>query len=798
MKQSILIILLFFAGYLNGQNITVSGYIYNQKSKESLPGTVVINKTTNQSTTTNDYGYYSIIIDANTDTEIEIRYIGFEILQTKINTDKNLVENFYLKESLEIDAVYVTSSRMKDMSTFELSAEQIKLVPSLAGEKDILKAFQFMPGVQFGSEGTSNLFVRGGSVDQNMILLDDVPLYYVSHLGSFVSVFDVNAIKSVKLYKGEFPAKYGGKLSSVMDIKLKDGDMQNHQAEIFIGLLSSKISLNGPIIKDKMSYLFTLRRCNIDLFTRASDFFYSTAGKAGYTFYDVNLKLTYKLSKNDNLHLFVYNGRDKHYLSMQDSGNDPVLATYNYNYTGRINNRWGNFAGGFKWTHKFNKLYSTFNFGITNFYYQTYRYTDSKTKDTDRIIEKTTSNFSNSVTSYFVKQNFDYYLTNTVNLNFGAYGFQHNFNPGKLFYEYVKTDSITTIIESNQKTQTPFEAGAYIEISKNFSDKIKISTGFHSSAFFTEDTVFYSIQPRFKTNIALSDNLSIKLAYANTTQPLHLLTLSTSLVPADIWVAATKKAVPAKVNLFSIGATKKIASNKYMIGFDVFYKKLSNLIDLLPFAEADNENEDENWETQIATNGKGNIYGFEFMFSKNTGKVTGWFSYTYMKNYRQYEMINEGEKFPYYFDRRHYLTVLANYKITDNIHLSANFVLASGMPITASTQKQNIENFIYATSFHNTIDHDYYFDYYFDDKEVNYTQLNNYRLPIYHRLDLNIDFEKETKKQRIRTWSIGVYNAYNHLNPYFIYFQKDDNGNLRLYQFTLFPIIPSISYSLRF
>lgn len=797
MKQSILIILIFIVGNLNAQKVTVSGYIYNNKNKESLPGAVVINKTTNQSTTTNDYGYYSIVVDVNTETELEIRYVGFNPLHTTTNTNKNLVKNFYLTEGAELEAVYITSSRLKDMSTFELSAEQIKLFPSLAGEKDILKAFQFMSGIQFGGEGTSNLFVRGGSPDQNLILLDNVPLYYVSHLGSFVSVFDVNAIKSVKLYKGEFPAKYGGRLSSVMDIKLKDGDMKKHQAEIFVGFLSSKISLNGPIIKDKMSYLFTLRRCNIDLISRTLDLVSSSPTKGGYTFYDVNFKLSYKLSKNNNLHLFAYNGRDKHFILMENSSEDPALAGFNNKFSGKINNKWGNFASGLNWTHKFNKIYSSLNIGVTSFYYQTQRNADTRDKNTDTLINKSSSNFSNQVKSCFIKQNFDFYITNTLNLNFGVYAFQHSFNPGNLFYEYEEINVKKTTSNSNQEILTPTEAGVYINISKNIFDIFDMSIGVHSSAFFSDDTAFYSIQPRLKSNITISDDINLKFAYSTGTQYLHLLTLSTSLVPADIWVPATKKAIPSKVNLFSLGATKKIASNKFLVGFDVFYKKLSNLINLIPFAEAENTSTDNNWQSQIATNGKGNIYGLELMISKNTGKFTGWLSYTYMKNNRQYNQINDGEKFPYYYDRRHYFTIFTNYNITDNIHLSANFVLATGMPITASTQKQNIENFIYATSFLNTTNYDFYYDYYFNHKEVNYTQLNNYRLPIYHRLDLNLDFQKQTKKHT-RTWSFSVYNTYNHHNPYFIYFQKDKYDNLRLFQFTLFPIIPSISYSFKF
>ncbi len=797
MKLRITIIFLLFANILTSQTVVVSGYIFNNKNKETLPGAVIINKSTNETTSTNDFGYYSLKIPSNTEIELEIRYIGFKTTQIKIMTNNNIEKNIYLEEGIELEAVYVTSSHLKDLSIFELSSKQIKLIPSLAGEKDILKAFQFMPGVQFGSEGTSNLIVRGGSPDQNMIMLDDVPLYYVNHLGSFVSVFDVNAIKNVKLYKGEFPAKYGGRLSSVVNIKLKDGDMNKHQSEINIGLISTKLSLNGPIIKDKMSYLFTIRRCNIDLATRILDQINSTGSQGGYTFYDVNFKLTYKLSKNNNLQLFAYNGRDKHYVIMSDSDKDPTLTNSNQKFYGKINNRWGNNAAGLKWTHKFNKAFSLFNIGVTNYYYQTQRYAETTKKESGDLIETGISNFSNQVTSYFAKENLDFYISNSTNLNIGSYLYKHNFNPGNLFYEYEEINVNKITIENNQKELNPLETGAYIELSQKMLNKINVSAGMHFSAFFTNDTMFYSYQPRLKTNIEISDDLNLKFAYSKGMQYIHLLTMSTSLVPADIWVPATKKALPSKVDLFSTGFSKKINSNKFLFGFDIFYKKLNDLIDLIPFAEVEDNFDDEDWQTQIATNGKGNIYGCEIMLSKNTGKTTGWIAYTLMKNTRNYNKINDGKDFPYFYDRRHYFTLLANHEFNNKITVSANFVLATGTPITISTQKQNIENTIYATSVYNTTNYKYFYNFYFNDKEVNYTGLNNYRLPVYHRLDISIDFKKQTKKY-FRTWSISIYNVYNRQNPYFLYFERDKYNKLKLYKFTLFPIIPSVSYSLKF
>jgi len=512
---STIIILTFKLGL--SQNITISGYIYDANTKEKLIGASVFEQNSKIGTTTNNYGFYSITVN-NLDTiSLIINYLGYNRFSEKLTTTKNIEKNIFLiPTDNQISEVVIISNNItkNDIGVINISPKQISMVPSLGGEKDIFKVFQLMPGVMQGSEGKSGLYIRGSSPDQNLILLDDMPLYYAEHLGGFLSVFNDDAINNIKLIKGSIPARYGGRLSSVMDIRLKDGSMTKLNGSFTVGLITSKIELDGPIIKNKASFLFSARRTLFDILILPIAKGMINNSLMGYSFYDINSKIHIKANKNNSIFLSFYSGQDN--VKINDK-----IDNYEQFYQNLVKQNWGNYVSSFRWNHIYsNKLFSNFVLGISQFQYNSFEKTATGF-DTIRSINS--NEFNSAIFDINSKMDFEYYLNKNFNFNFGINGIYHTFNPATVNYfnqveNIVKTDTSFSSIKINST-----EISAYLETNISISNIIKSNIGLRYNQYFFNKTNFQSIEPRILTSIKTSKSSLLKLSYTYLEQNIHML-----------------------------------------------------------------------------------------------------------------------------------------------------------------------------------------------------------------------------------------------------------------------------------
>ncbi len=770
-------ILFFLIINVYSQNTyNLNGFIYDEKTGEIIIGATIFSD--NVVSISNSYGYYSINLPANDTIIIAVSVIGYDNKTIKLCLNKNKRLDFNMLSNTLLDEVVINADKKNKItstiSSVQINIKDMKLIPSLAGEVDVLRAFQLMPGVQSGTEGTSNLYVRGGSPDQNLILLDGVPLYYVNHIGGFVSVFDVNAIKSVRLIKGAFPAQYGGRLSSVLDVRLKDGNMKEKHGNLTVGLLSSKFSFETPLKKDTSSLIISVRRCNIDIFTRPISWLdLDYKGNAGYTFWDLNTKINKEIGSKDRLFFSIYAGRDKIFVSGYEKGKDADNIPYKYNYNFKV--KWGNFPLNFRWNHIYSsKLFSNINLSFTRFFYNTEIDGIKKNDNSSEILYQTSSSFNSGISDFIFKEDFDWFPVKNHFVKFGIAGIYHIFNPGIL--NFVNSDNV---YPDTIKKINAFESFAYLKDKFIILNKINADIGFHFTSYsLIGGKTFFSVQPRIALNFNINSNTSVKTSFVKMQQHIHLLSSSNVGFPTDLWVPATNIVPPEKSMQISCGIIH-FFSNKYKINIDAYYKKMENLIEFKEGASFYSGK--GSWEEKTEIDGKGTSFGAEFLLKKETGKLTGWFAYTISKNIRTFKNLNYGNSFPYNFDRRHDISIVLNYKINKKITLSGTFIYMSGKPITLATNKYNSIN---------------PFSYNLTNYVHLYNGRNSYRLPAYHRSDISINSTKKVKKGT-RTLSFSIYNFYNHQNPFFVFYKNDDD-KIKLYQLSLFPILPSLSYSLTF
>ncbi len=770
--------LFYRIGY--SQNITIYGYILDYDTGESIPNTSVYNETSNTYTLSNDYGFYSLEIRKKDNmTTIDIAHLGYKPVKDSIRSDKNLQKNYYLKSENLLEEVVIMGRKEKpiekrlEISTINPSIEEVNKIPSLGGETDIIKSLQLMPGVQSGNEGSSQLYVRGGSPDQNLILLDDVPLYYVNHLGGFVSIFNTDALKNIKLIKGGFPARYGNRLSSIVDIKMKDGNNQKFQGNAMIGLISSKISIEGPLIKNKSSYIISVRRMLYDLIVRPVTYFiFDKKASLGYHFYDVNIKTNYFLSDNDKLIASIYMGNDKlGFTSFLNNGKE------------QNNNKWGNRLVSLRWNHIFNShLFSNTNISYTH--YKLIRENIYKESNHNKQASYT---FKSAISDFGLKTDFNYYYNPNYSLNFGADFTFHKYQPSITKLKQYTTNQPKDTIYGVTKLNS-LETSAYIENIFKIGNFMDANLGIRYNSYFVKNKALQSIEPRLLARITLSKKTSLKASFSKMNQNIHLLSTTGMGIPMDLWLPVTDRIPQEKSQQLTLGLARSIFNNKIELSLETYYKKMKNLI---AYKEGVSYLGTSNWEDKIETNGKGTSFGVEFLAHKKRGKTTGWISYTWAKTNRQFHNIAQGQAYPFTYDRRHSLNLVLNYKIKDNIDFSGTWVYGSGNPYTLAIGKyQGIDNNDVLNSEENII-------HTFDEIYI-YDGRNNQRMRDYHRIDIGFNFHKN-KKRGERIWNISIYNLYNRKNPYFYFFdQETENGQLTLKQQSLFPVIPSVSYSFKF
>ena len=676
----------------------------------------------------------------------------------------------------------------------EIPIEQIKTIPALLGEVDIIKAIQLLPGVQ-SSEGTSGFYVRGGGPDQNLILLDGVPVYNASHIGGIFSVFNADAIKSVSLTKGGFPARFGGRLSSVLQIDMKEGNSKELKGDFTLGLVSSKFTIEGPIIKDKTSFIVSGRRTYIDLI--AAPFINGFNNEVGTEtdlvlyFYDLNAKINHKISKKNRVFLSAYTGRDKLGVDFsEDIGDQYSVDQTNLNF----GLGYGNITSTLRWNHLFNdKLFSNTTLSYSRYSFNTdFGVNSNYTENNETETWDVNFGYISGIEDLGARIDFDYIPNPNHEIKFGLSYTNHFFFPGEtsLSINEIQPDpsdnfSLDTTINFSENVRAN-EVFLYVEDNLNITPRLKANIGLHVGTYNTYDvgnnlanSKNWSFQPRISTRYLINDRWSVKGSYAEMTQNIHLLSNSSIGFPSDIWVPAINSVPSQTSKQWAGNVSTEVLNGQIEISLEGYYKTMDNLITYK--AGYSNLSSTEPWQNSVETGGKGEAYGAELLIQKKKGKTTGWIGYTLSWTNRKFDNINFGEWYPYKFDRRHDLSVVLSHKFNETWDAGLTWVYGTG---NAMTFPQAI---YLGTPYSNS----QYVDY-----VESYGDRNSTRLAPYHRLD--IGFNRTKKKKRLtKILSFGAYNAYSRKNPFFAYLTYE-SGNRVAKQVSLFPIIPSISYRIQF
>ena len=786
-KFCLALVVLLCTTTIYSQKFTISGYIEDGSSKEKLIAANVFDTKSGKGAVTNTYGFYSLTIDADS-VFISASYIGFNAQEHRFLLQNDTTINFLLSDDIELATVEVTAERgnkieeKTQMSQMEVPVEQIKKLPALLGEVDVFKVLQLLPGVQSGGEGTSGLYVRGGSPDQNLVLLDGVPVYNVSHVLGIFSVFNADAIKNVTLTKGGFPARYGGRLSSVIEINMKEGNMEEFQGEGSVGIVSSKLTLQGPIVKGKTSFLVSGRRTYADLV--AGPFikkFQDEIDKFKLNFYDLNAKFQHKFNDNHRLLLSGYSGQD--IFNIEYSEMDEV-------YGGGLD--WDNKIAALRWNWQLNpRLFSNTTLTYSRYTFNVGSEYQEKFGDMPQTFS---SKYKSGIEDFSAKIDFDFIPTPDHYIRFGASAIHHTYKPGALSLKIdVAGSDLDTLIGSADETAMEYDL--YVE--DDFSiGPLKANIGLHASAFDVNGKFYTSLQPRAGLNLLLPRDIAVKASYASMVQYINLLTSEALALPADLWVPSTDRIKPQQSWQVALGAAKTI-NDEYEVSVEGFYKEMKNVLSYKEGASFLSGFNDD-WQDKV-TQGDGQAYGLEFFLQKKKGKTTGWLGYTLSYNWRQFDDINGGKRYPFRYDRRHDASLTISHQFTERISASMAWVYGTGNAFTLPRYRYPVtpqESYTWGGT-----------TYVFPGQEISVTgEKNSFRMSNYHRLDLSVDFTKK-KKRFERKWTFGAYNAYNHVNPYFVLATNDaqynDQGEFIgtervVKEFGILPIIPAVSYSFKF
>ncbi len=783
MKQNLILLSLFFFCFklsFSQERFTISGYVQEENSGENLIGVSIYDKASQKGTTSNQYGFYSITLEKGT-YEIIYSFIGLNTITKKINLNENIRLNISLSEkSILSEEVIITSERQdkniesSDMSQAKLKVENIKQLPVILGEVDVIKSAQLLPGIQSGGEGNSGLYVRGGGPDQNLILLDEAVVYNAAHLFGFFSVFNADAIKDINIIKGGMPAEYGGRLSSVLDISMKDGNNKEYEVDGGIGLLSSRLTLQGPVQKNRSSFIVSGRRTYIDVLSKPFMQKDNAFNGSGYYFYDLTTKINYRISDKNRLFLSGYFGRDV--FKFINSDNDIGIKI-----------PWGNATTSLRWNHLFNdKLFMN-----TSLIFSDYRFEFNLEQSQFEFKIFTGINYWNT------KVDFLYQPNQRHTIKFGTNYTYHEFMPGN-----ATGKSGEVIFEPDEVYKEYSNEGAiYLSDDIELTDAFKIHAGLRYSSFQHSGYISFRdylkneieanndnyrhLEPRLSFRYKLNSTSSLKGAYTQNYQYVHLALLSGSSLPSDLWVPSSSEIKPKFSTQYGIGYFKNLKDNMYETSIEAYYKEMTNLIEykegVLP---EDNTNSNSDG---AFTFGNGDSYGLELLIKKTKGKTTGWIGYTLSKTTRYFDEVNEGIAFPAKYDRRHDLSITAKHKLSEKWTLSSVFVYATGNAITLPTERYMVGGNIY----------------------TEYTSRNGFRMKPYHRLDIGATYTPKKKKRFQSSWSFSIYNVYSRKNPYFIYFALESaegqegsiqNGDLtpKAYQVSIFPILPSVTWNFNF
>lgn len=767
---SITFLFVFSANSLAQESYTINGVVRDSLSGETLIGvSLKFNGKTQVGTSTNAYGFFSYKLNSGT-YDLSVSYVGYKTILKKVTISADTKLDLNMVSDNVIDEIVISAEKRNDnvvnaqMGFAKINLSEIRNVPVLFGERDILKTLQLLPGIKSAGEGNSGFYVRGGSTDQNLILLDEAPVYNASHLLGFFSTFNSDAIKDVSVFKGGMPAQYGGRLSSVLDIRMNDGNKKEYTAEGGIGLISSRLKLEGPIVKDKGSFMISGRRTYADAFLAFSGD--SSIKNNTLYFYDLNAKANYQIDDKNTLYLSGYFGRDELGLS----------ETFGFG--------WGNTTATLRWNH----LYSNRLFSNTSLIYSNYNYV------IENFLEENNFKVNSSIRDLNLKQDFQLALNNSHNIRFGVDLIQHTISPGDITAS--ETSSVNEVTVEKRKGN---EIAAYISDEWEMNDRINVVYGLRASSFFllgpgsfsnydpdgnvlstktysSGDLVktYINLEPRVSLSYQINPSSSFKSSYTRNTQNLHLMSNSNAGSPTDLYIMSSNNVRPEIADQVALGYFRNFKDDNYEFSAEVYYKQMQGQIE---YRSGTDLRGNRNVEADLLF-GDGRAYGIELFFKKRFGKINGWIGYTLSKTERQFNDINNGKWFFAKQDRTHDLSLVGIYKASERWTFSSTFVYNTGNAVTFPAGKYQLNG--------NTV---FY-----------YPERNSNRMPDYHRLDFSATLEGKPGKKLQSSWSFGVYNLYNRKNAYSIDFRDnpDDKSKTQAVRTTLFGIIPSITWNFKF
>ena len=758
-----------------GQGAFLSGYIKDAKTGEALIGANIFIKSEGIGTSTNNFGYYTLSISKGPGTYIvQYSYLGYLTLLDTIIVRSNTELIVELEPSNLLDTALVVGKKspiaeITGESSIEINSKQIEEIPAILGEVDVIKALQLLPGVNGGTEASSGMYVRGGGNDQNLILLDGVPLYNVSHLFGFFSLFNTDAINNVKLYKGGFPSRFGGRLSSVIDITTIYGNTNKIGGTLSLGVLAGRLSLNGPIGKSgKTTFSVAARRSLFDLYLFQND--PESDLRTGYYFYDINGKVTHKIDNKSSISMSLYNGRDQFYVN--DRGQDTFGNNIS-NYKENFRFGWGNSLGSIRYSRaNSKKMFSSytasatrFSFGISSEFEENF--------PANNNFEKSKFAYSSGITDYAAKADYEYRHNYKHLIRFGGAYIAHVFNPGRLelFYESSSGQFLDTILGVNG--QISHESAVYIEDEFRFRNDLNGNIGFRLVNYTVNSKSYNYIEPRFSIAKSFDDKFVLFAAYSNMNQFVHLVANSGAALPTDLWLPASDVIAPMNSHQVSLGYRKNLGKSFDLV-IEGYYKWMNNVIDY-------KEGQDitaifADWEERVAT-GQGRSYGVEILLQKKVGKWRGWLGQTYSKTDRTIPEINFGRTYNFKYDRRVDISLTITYEYNKRNSFSANFVYGTGNALTLPIGQ-------YTDNFGKTV--------------FEYGNKNDYRMRDYHRMDIGYHRQSKKKLQGAeQSFNFSIYNVYARNNPFIVEADFEANPPV-IREISLFNFIPGITYNLKF
>ena len=769
---------------------TLSGYVTDAASGETLIGATVWAESVSQGVASNVYGFYTLTLPADV-YEVRVSYLGYTPQRFEVDLSaKDLKLNLELQPGLALKEAVVTGEKENrieeqvQMSKMEIPIDQIKALPAIGGEVDLLKSLQLLPGVQSGGEGTSGLYVRGGSPDQNLMLLDGVPLYSVNHLFGFFSVFNADAVKNMTITKGGFPARFGGRLSSILEINMKDGNMREFHGDGNISIIASKLTLEGPIVKDKASFMISARRTYLDLLLNpiiasATSKDPDSSVDPAYFFYDLNGKLNWRVSPRDRIYVSAFSGFD-----------DFGVTTSNSSSFEGVTNRsdlsfgldWKNQIQALRWNHELGpRMFS--NVSLTHSVYNFNTGVDFQEQSisaTDTIPTRFASLYRSGIEDYAAKIDVDFAPNARHFIRFGGNVTRHQFSPGALQFEldFGQENPLDTLI--GQGDLVSFEQYLYVEDEIDVAENVTVNVGTHGSMLDVEDTTYFSLQPRLALNWKFTPGWAFKASYANMVQYVNLLTNEGLSLPTDLWLPSTGNVRPQRSWQVAAGLATSLMDGAVELSLEGYFKEMDGLLSYKAGGGFLGDLEG-NWESQV-TQGIGNSYGVEALVQKKAGRTSGWVGYTLSWSNRQFDDLNSGEWFPFTYDRRHDVSVVVTQEFNEKWSGSLAWVYGTGRAVTLT---ESLFNGLA------------YGEYPAAPEWQVPSDRNAYRMSSYHRLDVSMTRVKPGSDGN-RALIFSAYNAYNNLNPFFALAETEADGTRLIREYGLFPIIPSIAWRFHF